>query len=97
MNFPAYRPRRLRQNERFRNLIRETALSPANFIYPLFVGPKAQPVSSMPGIAQLTIDRAVDESRDVSSLGIPAVILFGSRRKRSRMRMRAPTWLRLPT
>jgi porphobilinogen synthase len=77
MNFPAYRPRRLRQNERFRNLIRETALSPANFIYPLFVGPKAQPVSSMPGIGQLTIDRAVDESRDVSSLGIPAVILFG--------------------
>lgn len=80
MNFPAYRPRRLRQNERFRTLIRETALSPANLVYPLFVGPgidNAQPVSSMPGIAQLTVDRAVDESREVSSLGIPAVILFG--------------------
>ena len=56
MNFPIYRPRRLRRNEKLRELIRETSLEPRNFIYPLFVGPgkdKAQPVSSMPGIAQL--------------------------------------------
>ena len=80
MNFPAYRPRRLRRNDKLRNLIRETTLEPRNFIYPLFIGPgkdRAQPVSSMPGIAQLTVDRAVRESQEVDALGIPAVILFG--------------------
>ena len=52
MDFPAYRPRRLRRNEKIRELVRETTLSPKNFIYPIFVGPgknRAQPVSSMPG------------------------------------------------
>jgi porphobilinogen synthase len=61
-------------------LIRETTLDPRNFIYPLFVGPgkdKAQPVLSMPGVAQLTVDRAVRECQEVDALGIPAVILFG--------------------
>jgi porphobilinogen synthase len=80
MNFPIYRPRRLRRNARLRNLVRETTLEPRNFIYPLFIGPgkdKAQPVSSMPGVAQLTVDRAVGECREVDGLGIPAVILFG--------------------
>jgi len=80
MDFPVYRPRRLRRNEKIRELVRETALSPKNFIYPLFVGPgrnKAQPVSSMPGIAQLSVDRAIEECKEVSSLGIPAVIVFG--------------------
>ena len=80
MNFPTYRPRRLRRNEKLRSMMRETSLEPRNFIYPLFVGPgkdKAQPVSSMPGIAQLTVDRAARECHEVSSLGIPAVILFG--------------------
>ena len=80
MEFPKYRPRRLRRNEKLRDMVRETTLSPANLIYPLFVGPgkdKAQPVSSMPGVAQLSVDRAVKECREVSSLGIPAVILFG--------------------
>jgi len=80
MDFPIYRPRRLRRNERLRELVRETSLEPRSFIYPLFVGPgkdKAQPVSSMPGVAQLTVDRAVQECFEVNSLGIPAVILFG--------------------
>ena len=80
MDFPAYRPRRLRLNEKIRELVRETTLSPKNFIYPIFVGPgkdKAQPVSSMPGVAQLTVDRAVIECNEVNALGIPAVILFG--------------------
>jgi porphobilinogen synthase len=80
MNFPIYRPRRLRRNEQLRELVRETSLEPRSFIYPLFVGPgkdKAQPVSSMPGVAQLTVDRAVKECLEVKSLGIPAVILFG--------------------
>ncbi|MBM4264252.1 MAG: porphobilinogen synthase [Deltaproteobacteria bacterium] len=80
MDFPSYRPRRLRQNERLRGMVRETALSAQNFIYPLFVGPgnnKVQPVSSMPGVAQLSVDRAVGECQEAASLGIPAVILFG--------------------
>ena len=69
MNFPIYRPRRLRRNERLRELIRETSLEPRNFIYPLFVGPgkdKAQPISSMPGIAQLSVDRVVGECAEVT-------------------------------
>jgi porphobilinogen synthase len=80
MDFPKYRPRRLRRNERIRELIRETTISPKNLIYPLFVGPgkdRAQPVSSMPGVAQLSVDRAVIECQEVRSLEIPAVILFG--------------------
>jgi porphobilinogen synthase len=61
-------------------MVRETSLAPTNFIYPLFVAPgkdKAQPVSSMPGVAQLSVDRAVQECHEANSLGIPAVILFG--------------------
>jgi porphobilinogen synthase len=80
MNFPIYRPRRLRRNEKLRSLIRETGLEPNNLIYPVFVGPgkdRAQPVSSMPGVAQLSVDRAAKECAEVGSLGIPAVILFG--------------------
>lgn len=80
MDFPIYRPRRLRRNERLRGMVRETALSAKNFIYPLFVAPgknKTQPVSSMPGVAQLSLDRVVNECEEAASLGIPAVILFG--------------------
>ncbi len=80
MNFPIYRPRRLRRNDKLRSLIRETSLEPRNLIYPLFVGPgndNAQPISSMPGIAQLTVDRAARECQEIYALGIPAVILFG--------------------
>jgi porphobilinogen synthase len=60
--------------------VRETALAPSDLIYPLFVGPgkdEAKPIASMPGVFQLTIDRAARECREVKSLGIPAVILFG--------------------
>jgi porphobilinogen synthase len=80
MQFPAYRPRRLRKSEKLRQLIRETTLTAGNLIYPLFVGPGTnvvRPVSSMPGVAQLSVDRAVVECRDAAALGIPAVILFG--------------------
>jgi porphobilinogen synthase len=80
MQFPAYRPRRLRRNETLRQLIRETTLTAGNLIYPLFVGPGtnvARPVSSMPGVAQLSVDHAVLECREAAALGIPAVILFG--------------------
>jgi porphobilinogen synthase len=80
MRFPAYRPRRLRKNEKLRQLVRETSLTAGNLIYPLFVGPGTnvvRPVSSMPGVAQLSVDRVVVESREAAALGIPAVILFG--------------------
>ena len=80
MEFPVYRARRVRGNEKLRRLVRETALSPDHLIYPLFVGPgkdTAQPVSSMPGVAQLSVDRAVKECEEVNALGIPAIILFG--------------------
>ena len=80
MKFPIYRPRRLRRNERLRDLVRETALSPKDFIYPLFVCPgidRVDPVSSMPGVAQLSVDHVVKECQEVQALGIPAVILFG--------------------
>jgi len=80
MDFPAYRPRRLRRNEKIRELVRETSLSPKNFIYPIFVGPgknRVQAVSSMPGVAQLSVDRAVIECEEAQVLGIPAIILFG--------------------
>ncbi|HEY7558016.1 MAG TPA: porphobilinogen synthase [Candidatus Binatia bacterium] len=80
MDFPRYRPRRLRRNDKIREMVRETSLSPKNLIYPLFIGPgkdKVQPVSSMPGVAQLTVDRAARECAEAGALGIPAVILFG--------------------
>jgi porphobilinogen synthase len=80
MQFPAYRPRRLRRNETLRQLIRETTLTPSNLIYPLFVGPGTnvlRPISSMPGIAQFSQDRAILECREAAALGIQAVILFG--------------------
>ena len=80
MDFPQYRPRRMRRNDKLRAMMRETALAPANLIYPLFVGPgkdKSLPVSSMPGVAQLSVDRVVGECEEAQALGIPAVILFG--------------------
>jgi len=80
MEFPTYRPRRLRRNESIRELVRETTLSSKDLIYPLFVGPgkgKAQPVAAMPGVAQLSVDCAVTECAEAEALGIPAIILFG--------------------
>ncbi|MBI3801670.1 MAG: porphobilinogen synthase [Deltaproteobacteria bacterium] len=80
MRFPIYRPRRLRRNENFRRLVRETALSVDDLIMPLFIVPGTRvtnPISSMPGIAQLSIDRAVEECKEIRDLEIPGVILFG--------------------
>ena len=80
MQFPVYRPRRLRKNETLRRMIRETKLSVDDFIFPLFVthgrGIRNE-INSMPGIAQLSVDLAVKEAEEVYKLGIPAVILFG--------------------
>jgi len=80
IEFPVSRLRRLRKNETLRRMMRETRLSVDQLIMPLFVVPGkdvARPVTAMPGVAQLSIDRAVNECRTVSDLGIPAVILFG--------------------
>ena len=78
--FPTLRPRRLRRSAALRRMVQETILTPADFIYPLFVrygsGVK-QSISSMPGQSQMTVDHLADEVREVADLGIPAVILFG--------------------
>ncbi len=80
MSFPVHRPRRLRKTELLRGLVRETRLTVANFIYPMFVCPGAtvrQEVSSMPGVFQQSADKIVEDCREVELLGIPGVILFG--------------------
>jgi porphobilinogen synthase len=80
MSFPIDRPRRLRRTEALRGLVRETRLSAAGFIYPMFVCPGnkvRKEVSSMPGIYQQSADQIVEECREVEALGISGVILFG--------------------
>jgi porphobilinogen synthase len=80
MNFPEYRPRRLRKNENFRRMIRETTLSTDQLIYPLFAVPGQKvkkPIASMPGIFQMSVDHLVREAERVKALGIPALLLFG--------------------
>jgi porphobilinogen synthase len=78
--FPVHRSRRLRKNNTIRRMVRQTSLSPDDFIYPLFVthgrGIKKE-ISSMPGCYQESIDEAVKNAKEVYSLGIPAIILFG--------------------
>ncbi len=80
MSFPLHRPRRLRRTEKIRSMVRENHLTAAGFVYPMFVCPGVKlrkEVSSMPGIFQQSADQIVEECREVESLGIPAVILFG--------------------
>jgi len=80
MYFPSYRPRRLRRNENLRRMVRETHLRVDDLIYPMFsaFGENIKKeISSMPGIYQQSIENIVAEAKDVYSLGIPAVILFG--------------------
>lgn len=80
MAFPRQRMRRLRQSEPLRQMIRETRLTPADLIYPLFVvegRDHRQEIASMPGQYRRSIDLLVKEATEVKWLGIPAVILFG--------------------
>ncbi|HDP70008.1 MAG TPA: porphobilinogen synthase [Actinobacteria bacterium] len=80
MYFPAYRPRRLRQSENFRRLIRENSVSIDDLIYPLFVVPGKgikKEIPSMPGNFHMSIDILIEEVKKVRDLGIPAIILFG--------------------
>jgi porphobilinogen synthase len=79
-HFPTTRLRRLRQNPALRELIRETRLSPRDLILPLFArtGKNVrQPISSMPGHSQLSVDLIAEEARQAESLGLGGVILFG--------------------
>jgi porphobilinogen synthase len=78
--YPTVRPRRLRRTATLRSLVRETALTPTDFIEPLFVSEGSnvrRPVSSMPGVFQLSIDEAVAEARAIAECHIPGIILFG--------------------
>jgi porphobilinogen synthase len=76
----ARRPRRLRRTPALRDLVRETTLAPDDFVYPFFVVPGEgvrNPVPSMPGIDQVSVDALAGEARDLAALGIKSVLLFG--------------------
>jgi porphobilinogen synthase len=80
-----YRPRRLRRTAAIRRMVRETVLTPADFIYPMFVAPGKvvrQEVAAMPGVARLSVDLLVDEAKSVWDAGVPAVLLFGLPQKK---------------
>ena len=78
--FPVHRYRRLRKNEIIRKMVRETSISPDDFIYPLFAtfgkGVKKE-ISSMPGCYQESVDELVKSAKEAYSLGIPSILLFG--------------------
>ena len=80
MNYPDYRPRRMRRTENLRRMVRETRLAPDDFVYPLFVVPGSgieKPIGSLPGQFNYSVDKCVDAAAAAADLGIPAVILFG--------------------
>jgi porphobilinogen synthase len=80
VSFPRERPRRLRRGERLRALVRETRLGPEHLVYPLFVVPGEgvrKAIPSLPGCFHLSADEAAKDAREVESLGIAGVILFG--------------------
>jgi porphobilinogen synthase len=80
MPHPVFRPRRLREKPLLRTLVRETRLDVEDLIYPMFAihgrGVR-EPVASMPGQARLTVDELVKDVKDIASMGIPGIILFG--------------------
>jgi porphobilinogen synthase len=80
MGFPAQRLRRLRQNEKFRRLVRQHSLSISDLVLPLFVVPGEgvkREISSIPGNFHLSIDKLIEEVKEIRDLGIPAILLFG--------------------
>ena len=80
MAFPITRLRRTRRTDALRSLVRETQLTPASLVYPMFVCPGEgvrKEVRSMPGVANLSVDEAVKEAREAYALGVPSIILFG--------------------
>ena len=94
MQFPDYRPRRLRQNEGFRRMIRETLLTVDDLILPLFVidgNNIANPIESMPGQYQYSIDNLIPQTQKAADLGIPSVMIFGIPDKKDSLASRAYT------
>src|SRR5438270_12321798 len=80
MSFPVTRLRRMRQTESLRSMVRETHLTPTNFIYPLFVCPGEgvrKEIRSMPGVFNISVDEAVKEAHEAKQLGLGGIILFG--------------------
>ena len=80
MAFPETRLRRFRRTPDLRRLVRETRLSPDNLVLPLFVCPGegvANPISSMPGVFQHSVDRIVETCREAFAEGVRTVLLFG--------------------
>jgi len=80
MSYPSTRLRRLRRTPALRGLVRETSLSAADLIHPLFVTAGTdlrEPVESMPGISRFSIQALVEEAGEIAGAGIPAVLLFG--------------------
>lgn len=78
--FPNHRPRRLRNTPQLRRMVSETSVTASDLIYPLFAVPGegvANEVKSMPGVYQLSVDKIVEEAKEVYDLGIPSIILFG--------------------
>ncbi len=95
MQFPEYRPRRMRRSEGLRKLIRETRLSVENLVYPMFVCPgrdTRKPIATMPGQAQISVDQAVTEAKQCLDLGIPSVILFGAIDDAKKDRVGSDAW-----
>ena len=81
MGFPQVRPRRTRQSDPWRRMVRETHLRPEGLIYPMFVVPgraARRAVQSMPGIFQFSVDEAAKHAREVAASGVPAVLLFAA-------------------
>ena len=92
MLFPDYRPRRLRQTEAFRRMMRETQLSVDDLILPLFAiegKDIKEPISSMPGQFRFSIDNLVGEAKKAYDLGIPAIMIFGLPDKKDSLGTRA--------
>ena len=92
MLFPEYRPRRTRQNPAFRRMVRETALSKDDLIYPMFAveghGVK-ESIGAMPGQYHLSVDQIAEKAKAVFGQGIPAIILFGLPDKKDALGTRA--------
>ena len=79
-SYPTYRPRRLRRTEALRRLVRETQLSPRQLVLPVFVRSGhgvRQPVGSMPGVCQTSVDEMLRDAREAERLGVGGVLLFG--------------------
>jgi porphobilinogen synthase len=87
MEFPITRMRRLRKNPQIRNILRETRLTPENFIYPIFVkedlpSGKIEPITTMPGQNRYSLEDAVDEAKILEEKGLKSILLFGMPNKK---------------